>query len=66
MFFLEFKVCFGGHINNIIITVGNVCVGAIVYILAIVFLKVLSKEEFLLLPMGDKMYNVLKKLKIYE
>lgn len=66
MFFLEFKVCFGGNINNIILTVGNVCVGAIVYILAIVFLKVLSKEEFLLLPMGDKMYNVLKKLKIYE
>ena len=42
------------------------CVGAIVYILAIVFLKVLSKEEFLLLPMGDKMYGILKKLKIYE
>ena len=57
---------FGGHINNIILTVGNVCVGGVVYIVAIVLLKVLSKEEFMLLPMGDKMYNVLKKLKIYE
>lgn len=55
-----------GHINNIILTAGNVCLGAVVYILAIVFLKVLSKEELLLLPMGDKMYNVLKKFKIYE
>ena len=55
-----------GHINNIILTITNVFVGAAIYISAIVFLKVLSKEEFLLLPMGDKIYAVLKKLKIYK
>lgn len=66
MFYLEFNVYFGGHINNIILTIGNVCVGGIVYCLAIVLLKVLSKEEFLLLPMGDKIYSILKKFKIYK
>ena len=54
-----------GHINNIILTVGNVCIGAIIYVLAVIFLKVLSKDELLLLPMGDKAYNILKKFKIY-
>ena len=56
----------GGRINNIILTIGNVCIGGVVYIMAIVLLKVLSKEEFLLLPMGDKIYSVLKKFKIYK
>ena len=55
-----------GHISNIILTVGNVILGAAVYVLAIVFLKVLSKEELLLLPMGDKAYKVLIKFRIYK
>ena len=54
------------HINNIILTVGNVILGAFIYVLSIIVLKVLSKEELLLLPMGDKAYKALKKFKIYE
>ena len=53
------------HINNLILTVGNVLVGAIVYIISIAFLKILSKEEILLLPMGERIYFILKKFKIY-
>ena len=66
MYFGVFKTYFGGHINNIILTIGNVCIGGIFYVLAIIFLKVLSKEEFLLFPMGDKIYSLLTKFKIYK
>ena len=55
-----------GHINNVILTIGNVGISGIIYLASIFILKILSKEELLLFPMGDKMYNVLKKLKIYS
>ncbi|MBP3800645.1 MAG: polysaccharide biosynthesis protein [Clostridia bacterium] len=37
----------------------------IVYLLAIVALKIFSKEEILSLPMGEKIFKVLEKMKIY-
>lgn len=37
----------------------------IIYGLAIIVLKVFSKEELLMLPYGDKFCKILEKLKIY-
>lgn len=52
-------------INNVILTLFSIIIGAIIYVLAIAYVKVLEKDEILSLPMGDKAYKVLKKLKIY-
>lgn len=52
-------------INNVILTLFTIIIGAVIYVLAIVYVKVLEKDEILSLPMGDKAYKVLKKLKIY-
>lgn len=56
-----FKDIFG----NTIVTLSAICLGAIVYLMAIVCCRVLEKDEIISLPMGDKMYKVLKKFKIY-
>lgn len=47
-----------------IITIASLGVAVITYALAIVILKVLSKEDYLLLPAGDKIYKILCKLKL--
>lgn len=52
-------------INNVILTLFTIIIGAVIYVLAIVYVKVLEKDEILSLPMGDKAYKILKKLKIY-
>ena len=52
-------------INNVILTLFTIIIGAVIYVLGIVYVKVLEKDEILSLPMGDKAYKVLKKLKIY-
>lgn len=53
-------------INNVILTLFAIIIGAVIYVLAIAYVKVLEKDEILSLPMGDKAYKILKKLKIYE
>lgn len=57
---------FQGCINNIILTAGSAIIGGIVYIVTISVLKILTKEEILLFPMGDKIYKILTKFKIYS
>ena len=52
-------------INNVILTLFTIIIGAVIYVLAIVYVKVLEKDEILSFPRGDKAYKVLKKLKIY-
>lgn len=37
----------------------------IIYVLAIIALKVFSKEEMLMMPFGNKICRILEKLKIY-
>lgn len=51
--------------NNVILTLFAIIIGAVIYVLAIAYIKVLDKDEILSLPMGDKAYKILKKLKIY-
>ena len=53
-------------IGNSLSTIICILFGAIVYLIAVVVLKVLSKDEIISLPMGDKIYRVLVKLKLYK
>ena len=46
-------------------TIIAIFVAIVIYILAVVVLKIFSKEEFLALPAGNKIIRILEKLKIY-
>ena len=56
-------------LNGIIIermaTIIAIMVAVIIYALAIVVLKVFTKEEFKMMPAGDKIVKILEKIKIY-
>lgn len=53
-------------ISNTILTTLSIGIGAIVYAIAIAYIKVLDKDEILALPMGGKIYKLLTKVKIYK
>lgn len=46
-------------------TILAIIFAVVIYALAIVALKVFTKEELLMMPAGDKVCKVLEKLKIY-
>ena len=52
--------------GNTISTIISILVGAITYLLAIIILKILSKEDMLMMPFGNKLYNLLVKMHIYK
>ena len=54
-----------GIIAQKLATIIAIVIAVIVYILAILALKVFSKEEISMLPQGQKIYKILEKLKIY-
>ena len=54
-----------GIIAKKLATIIAMVVAVIIYGLAIVALKVFSKEEILQLPSGNRFYGLLRKLKIY-
>lgn len=54
-----------GIIAQKLATIIAIIIAVIVYALAIVALKVFSKEEILMMPGGNKICNILEKLKIY-
>ncbi len=54
-----------GIIIERLATIIAILVAVIIYILAIVTLKVFTKEEFKMLPAGDKIVKILEKIKIY-
>ena len=57
---------FNGVIRNSILTIVNIMIGAVVYLISVFALKILSKDEILMLPKGEKIYNLLVKLKFYK
>lgn len=57
---------FSGVIRNSILTIINIMIGAVVYLISVFALKILSKDEILMLPKGEKIYNLLVKLKFYK
>jgi len=54
-----------GIIAQKLATIISIIIAVIIYTLAIVALKVFSKEEILMMPAGNKICNILEKLKIY-
>ncbi len=52
-----------GHSSRIMTLVALI-VAVIVYALSVIKLKILSKDDYLLLPAGDKIYKILSKIKL--
>lgn len=46
-------------------TILSMLFAVIIYILAVIALKIYNKEEIYMLPKGDKIYKILEKIKIY-
>lgn len=53
-------------LGNSITTIICILVGALIYLIMVMILKVLSKDEICSLPKGDKIYNMLVKFKLYK
>ena len=58
-------IMLSGIIAKKLATIVSILIAIIIYVLSIIALKVLSKEEIEMLPGGNKVYKVLAKLKIY-
>jgi stage V sporulation protein B len=54
-----------GIIAQKLATIIAILVAIVIYGLAVLVLKIFSKEDLLEIPMGNKIYSVLRKLKIY-
>ncbi len=53
-------------LGNTISTLLAICLGAISYVLLILFTKTLSKEDIMMIPYGTKIYSMLVKFRIYK
>lgn len=58
-------ITLSGIIAQKLVTIISIIIAVIIYALAIIALKVFSKEEVLMMPGGNKICKVLEKLKIY-
>lgn len=54
-----------GIITKKLATIVSIIIAVIIYILAVISLKIFSKEEIQMMPQGQKVCKVLEKLKIY-
>ena len=52
--------------GNLISTLVAIGVAAVVYILAFLASKVMDKNDILLLPKGERIYNTLVKFRLYK
>lgn len=55
-----------GIIYSSLATIIAIIFAVIIYAIAVVALKILSKEEFYMIPYGQKIYKILEKLGIYR
>ena len=53
-------------IGHSISTVISIILGAVIYGIALLLMKVLTKEDIMMIPFGNKLYPILVKLKIYK
>ena len=66
VYWLSSSILGGGYINNLISTFIALCVSAVIYIAVVLCMHIMNKDDILLLPKGEKVYNLLTKFKIYE
>lgn len=55
-----------GIISSRIASIIGIIIAIIVYVILVILFRVLSKEDIYMLPKGEKLYNILKKFKIYN
>ncbi len=55
-----------GIISQALATLIAIIFAVIIYAISVVVLKILSKEEFFMIPYGQKIYQLLEKLGIYR
>ena len=55
-----------GYMTNLLATIVAIAVAGIIYIVLLLKLRVMNKDEILLLPKGNKIYELLTKFKIYQ
>ena len=63
--FLGYKL-FNNFLGNTISTIISIALGAITYVLFILFTKTLTKDDIMMIPYGAKIYNILVKFGIYR
>lgn len=54
-----------GIVSGSMATIIAIIVAVIIYVLAVIALKIFTKEEIYMIPYGTKFYKVLEKMKIY-
>ena len=54
------------YFGNAISTIIAICVAVVVYLLLVLMLKILDREDYHMLPYGDKIYNALAKFKLQK
>lgn len=59
-------MCLSGIILEELATIIAIVVAVIIYLLAVLALKILTKEEIYMIPYGQKFYKILEKLGIYK
>ena len=65
--FIAVKLSYGlmvGMLGNTLSTIISIIIGATVYVLVLLGIGGIKKEEILTMPKGDKIYRLLKKLKL--
>ena len=66
MYTLLAKVMGAGYINNLITTVVSIGVSAVVYFGFVFALRIMSKDDILLLPAGGRILKLLTKFRLYR
>lgn len=56
----------GGINAGKLVTIISILVAIIIYVLALIVLKLFTKEELLMIPYGNKLYKILERLGIYK
>ena len=54
------------YMGNAISTIISICIGIIAYVVLVLLMKILTKEDIYMIPFGTKIYGALVKLKIYK
>ena len=63
--YLAYKLMVGA-LGNAIATILSIILGTLIYLILVVTMKMLKKEEIYMIPFGTKIYSLLVKLKIYK
>ena len=54
------------YIGNSISCISSIIIGIVAYLIAVLLMRILTKEDIYMIPFGTKIYKILLKLKIYK